>query len=262
MLKIPKRPPRYVELSTGAIIRAALSDAVKSGRPARVIGPSGVGKSGAVADLIVKHDAIGCEITAKDKTIAGIYKLILELLEVRHFAQTTNDLSEEVYSTHVRRLADGAVIVLDEYQNIQPFALRELLAVQELLGLSLLLVGNGSTIIDRKKVMEERAFSQIQNRFGMQVEVPMLLDVDFDRLADEWSVEEVEATRKMVALYGRSFSLHQLIDLLTGAREASVVGPVRMQHLHDQVARRNPARLPYLAQPQRAKKAKASAANG
>ncbi|KQX34094.1 hypothetical protein ASD04_17795 [Devosia sp. Root436] len=247
-LVLPRRATRYVEISTGTIIRNALDQAISSGHPARIVGPSGIGKSGVIAEILDEGLALGCEVRLPDSSPRGVYRMLLRLYEIKVTNTTLNELADRVYREIPERNHGEWIepIILDEFQSIEPLALRELLRVQSKIGFGLLLVGNGETVVKRANADQVRAMEQINNRFGMDIKIDGLLDSDFDRVADEWAVENEASTRDALARYGRQFSLHQLVMLLTSARKLSGIGTVRMEHLRAMVELTNRSRLPVL----------------
>ena len=249
-LPAPRRAARYVEISTSGVIQTAVDRAVTTGKPSRVIGPSGVGKSAAIAELLHSHLAVGCTITAAHQNVRGVLRLLFEVYGFtdpgrNSLIEMERGLIEDL--SHRRRMMGGLdPVILDEYQNIQPLALRELLTLQEHLGIPLICVGNGETIAQRNKVDQLRAMEQITNRFKFKATIEGLLDSDFDLIAAEWNVEQVPATRAVVAAYGRNHSLHQLTMLLADARSLAAIGPTRLEHLRAVVQLYDPDRLPLM----------------
>ncbi len=250
LIPTPRRAARYVELSTSKAIQTALWQARETGDPSLVIGRSGVGKSAAIAEILADGQALGCTMTAAYHDRTGIYRMLLEVYGIHAPRRgTTKELSERVYGEIRGRYEDIEPLIIDEYQGIELTALRELLKVQDALGMALVLVGNGETIAERRKTEQQEAMEQIINRYGLTVRIDGLLDSDFEALADEWMVEPTPHTRAAVQAYGRRFSLHQLTMLLRQARELAAIGPTRFEHLQTVVALANPDRLTVFSPP-------------
>lgn len=262
MMPRPERAARYVDISTTAIIRTALERSLSKGKPSLVIGPPGCGKSAAIAELMAQHEAVGRTVTAAHHNTSGIYRMLLDAYDRPEPARgTLHELERRVYS-EIPAVDGGdyiAPLILDEYQGIEPLALRELLKVQETLRFALVLVGNAETLAERGRADQQIAMQQIRLRFGYRQQIEGLLDSDFDTLADEWLVEDDADTRGAVAAYGRGYSLHQLTMLLADARELAAIGPTRLEHLRAIVALDNHDRLSVFSAPVASLKARRAA---
>lgn len=202
------RAVRYVETSAAQMIRTALSIATKFRFPVLAVGAVGVGKTAALRQLKAEGAAAYWEVTQHTKGVKPMFLKLLDAYHIMPYHQFTYELGDQV-----RRNLEGnrLPLLVDEYQNLAPIVLRELLSVQERCGFPLLLAGNRERLASTKR--DKGAMEQIESPIGAVFHIGLPTREDCINIGVEYNVEGRDAY-EAIANFGQNTSLRRLCFLL------------------------------------------------
>ncbi|MEP4768252.1 MAG: AAA family ATPase [Roseibium sp.] len=221
---------RFVDISASREIRKAIDVAREIPKyPVLISSKPGMGKSTALRHYARKLGAFYCEVGHADKTVKGMLKMIIEATGFGTSYRFVKDLSD----TAVARLYEGysskRLLIVDEVQNLDLSAFRELLRIHEEAGCALVLSGNDKRLARTR--IHDSALDQIVSRLGFRVELGSPLEEDCRDIAVDYNVEDTEAY-KALAHFGRQTSVRDLVRLLVFAEKLKgQSGSINLHHL-------------------------------
>lgn len=210
---------RFIEISAVNTVRNALRTAERFRFPVLVIGDPGLGKTTAMRHIAREVQAAYCEVGQHNKTVRGLYRMIVEAYGIRVDREFARDLASLCFDT----LAPGSYrstwpLLVDEYQNLPPAMLRELLHVQEKCELTLVLAGNKERLA--RTAASAGALDQIESRIGMRFRIDRPTPADCTSIGVEYNVEGRDAYTAIEA-YGVRSTVRKLVRLLEVCAEAT-----------------------------------------
>lgn len=222
----PRKARFYLELTSAKYIGDAISYAIRSKYPVRVVGMPGTGKTTALEHFAQKDGYAYCQVGASQKGVRGLYQMVLTACGLYvPKAATITELADGVYSLGANMFF--RCLIVDEYQTLEPAVLRELLNIQESAELSLILAGNGETIVQRRT--DGRAMEQINDRIAMTVEIDGPTPEDCAQVAVAYNVVGNDAF-KAVRNFGANTNLRQLCAVLDEAEDLAYDGIDHLIH--------------------------------
>ena len=223
----PRIANRFVEVMASRQAKSAIEAAFSLGYPALITGAPGTGKTTALMHHVKAYDGVYCAVGLADKTHRGMLEMLVSAYQLWNNAQYLNKLSEIVYSCLSSER--GKLLIVDEYQTMEPAVLRELLNIQETCGIALVLSGNTERLAGTRR--DEAAIEQINSRIGVHVKIGSPLPEDCVSIGVEFNVEGKDAYDVLKA-YGCRSSLRQLVQLLEIAEGLSGgLGSLQLHHL-------------------------------
>lgn len=229
----PHRASKFAEIRAVQQVRAALKTATTLRFPVLVIGDAGLGKTTALQQVARETGAAYCVFSQHTKAVKGMFRLLLSAYKLPEHSHFTYELGNQC----LRQLDNGdggtPPLLVDEYQNLAPTVLRELLHVHEHCGFPLVLAGNRARLAGTRK--DAGALDQIESRIGMRVHIVRPTAADWTSIGVEYNVEGKDAY-SAIANYGANTSLRQLCFLLD-ACVASIegVGSIQLRHIESAV---------------------------
>jgi AAA domain len=235
----------FVETETYRRVKDAAFHAVFMQRSVLVYGKAGLGKTVSLLKIASETGARLFEVNDTNKgTGAMLESFILAfghepreratrdlLYSCKHYARVDsyalenewNDLTPDQYRQ--KRL-----LLVDEYQNLEPRALRVLLGLCQEMQLPLLVCGNSETLASRSREAK-LATEQLRQRLSLRFEVGKPTYRDCREIGLLFNVEGKEAYAAISA-YGCRTSLRELVDLLQKAAIITGgIGGIRHQSL-------------------------------
>lgn len=228
----------FVEIKAVSRARDAIHFAMLMPYPSRIISPPGLGKSTALRHLAKEFDGIYLEIGATDKDVGGMYLSLLAALGAFYFGNSKRGALESLalaLGSAARHVGGNKKLVMvDEFQTLEDTAKRELLRIQEEFGIALVLSGNPERLADGRRG-PSRAIRQVEDRIGLNVELPVLDDQDCDLIASAYGVSGDDAMSAARALGGKT-NARELCRALQYARLTIPEGAsVRLAHIKNAV---------------------------
>lgn len=228
----------FVEIKAVSRARDAVRFAMLMPYPSRIVSPPGLGKSTALRHLAEEFGGAYLEIGATDKDVLGMYLALLRAFDGYQFGNSRRgaleSVSMELRSRASHTLGRKDVVIIDEFQTLEDTAKRELLRLQEEFGIALVLSGNPERLADGSRG-PSRAIQQIEDRIGLNVELPALDDEDCDLIAAAYGVSGDDAISAARAL-GAKTNARDLCRVMQYARLTAPQGAsVRLTHIKNAV---------------------------
>lgn len=212
----------FAEIKAVSRARDAIRFAMLMPYPSRIISPPGRGKSTALRHLAKEFDGAYIEIGATDKDVMGMYLSLLNVLNGFYFGNP-NKKRDALQSLSIAlggvacNVSDNKkLVIVDEFQTLEDTAKRELIRVQEDLGIALVISCNPERLAGGNE-KPSRAIRQIEDRIGLNIELPALDDEDCDLIAQAYGVSGDDAVSAARAL-GAKTSARELCRTLQYAR--------------------------------------------
>jgi len=220
--------PKFVETEVSRLIFDVIEDARENAICAAIVGNPGVGKTMALEAYSEKHCAARM-ITAT----AVISGSLLALF--KHVAYALGTYPEKGLSDLQQRLFDcdfsGAMLLIDEAQNLPLRAVRELLYLWERCDLPIIFCGNAEVL--KRVNVDHGAFAQISRRVPRREQINGILDADSDAITNTFGVEGLDCYALMRKI-GAKFHADGVVQLLTRARRiAAPRSAIRLHDIHD-----------------------------
>lgn len=234
----PTVPARefFVEIGSVKRIRDGITYAQKFGWPTRIVSDAGYGKTTVLYYLAQDLDGTYCNVGFAHKKTPDMYRMILSALG----CPSDKNYSRDLFNDLIWRLKPSEwalahdqkprkLLIVDEAQNLDPLALRDLLNIQETCNIALIISGNGSRISTTK--VDRVAWEQIDSRVGMEISLPPLNRTDCNLIGSAYGLEGMDAY-EAIANYGTRTTARLLTRLLDNARPlANAGGAIRLQHV-------------------------------
>ena len=237
LLKPPIFGP-FVEINAARQVRVAVETALASRCAVRITSNPGRGKTFALWHICEQLGGYYCQVASEQKAGRGLWEMLLASAGVIHDCRHAGDMADLVYSRFdCRRESEPMLLVIDEYQNIEPAYQRELLSLQETTQIALVLAGN--TVGLRRRSVDVIALEQIDDRIWHNVTVSELSAEDCCSIGVEFNVEGKDAYSAITA-FGLGSNARQLVRLLTYAKALTQgQGSVQLRHIESAVLARN-----------------------
>lgn len=223
----------FVEIKAVARARDAVRFAIMMPSPARIISPPGLGKSTALRNLAKEFDGAYLEIGATDKDVVGMYRAILQATGGTQWGSSVREILHSVQD-HLKRRARYSLngkdlLIVDEFQALEDTAKRELLRLHEIEGFALVLSGNPERLENSRR-KPTGAIRQVEDRIGMNIELPALDDDDCDLIARAYGVNDPDALDAARTL-GAKANARDLGRTMRFAQLLAQNQPVRLSHI-------------------------------
>lgn len=206
----------FVEITASKQVTMAVDTAVASRCAVRITSNPGRGKTFALWHICERQGGYYCQVASEQKAGRGLWEMLLASAGVVHDCRHAGDMADLVYSRFDCRLRDEPILlVVDEYQNIEPAYQRELLSLQETTQIALVLAGNSVGL--RRRSVDRIALEQIDDRIWHNVQVSKLSAEDCCSIGIEFNVEGKDAYAA-ITTFGLKSNARQLVRLLTYAR--------------------------------------------
>jgi DNA transposition AAA+ family ATPase len=182
---------RFLETTAARQVKSAIERAIEDGEPSLIMSDPGMGKTTAVKHYAQELGGAYWEVRESEGSIRQMFLSLMNVFHFWHDSTHTNDIAEILYS----RLGDGherkPFLIVDEFQNLELKAFRELLRIGERCGLPLVLSGNDKRLKQTKT--GDVALAQIGDRIGVRVSIWPPFPEDCQSLAVEFNVEGKDA---------------------------------------------------------------------
>jgi AAA domain len=220
----------FVETETYRRVKEAAAHAVLVPSAVLVYGKAGLGKTVALHKIAAETGAALFEVDFTNKGPSAMMESVILAFGYSPHGRTTRDLlyqCKRIARPDSLALQSGLgelspdqyrqsrLLLVDEYQNFEPNALRLLLGLCFEMQLPLLVCGNSETLASRSRDAK-LAIEQLRHRMLMRFEVGKPLATDCRNIGILFNVEGKEAYEAIVA-YGCRTSLRELVDLLRKA---------------------------------------------
>lgn len=216
--------PRFVETEVSRLIFDVIEDARENRICAAVVGNPGVGKTMALEAYSERH--LGARLVTATAVIAGsllaLFKHVSYELGV-YPEKGLYDLQQRLFACDL----SGAILLIDEAQNLSLKALRELLYLWEKAGLPIVFCGNAEVL--KRVNVDFGAFAQISRRVPRREEIKGILDADADAITNTFGVEGLDCYAIMRKI-GARFHADGVVQLLSRARKISASDKVIKLH--------------------------------
>lgn len=244
----PREPTRHVTITATRLVRSAIEAALELDYPSVVVGAAGSGKTTAVRDYIKRDGGVYCQAGLANKSVRGMFQMLVEAHDIYSNARHTAELAQVVYS----RLQPptgrrGGLLIIDEFQTLEDSALREVLNIQETCKIPLVLCGNDKRLARTKS--HNTALDQINSRLGIRVELGKPPAEDCRAIAVEFNVEGADAYRALET-FGSATSLRDLTRVLEIAEMINPGGGIALAQIETAVIKQygNPDALKLLTE--------------
>jgi len=237
LLKPPIIGP-FVEITAAKQVQMAVDTALASRCAVRITSNPGRGKTFALWHICAKLGGYYCQVASEQKAGRGLWEMLLASAHVTHDCRHAGNMADLVYSRFdCRHDPEPLLLVIDEYQNIEPAYQRELLSLQETAQIALVLAGN--TVGLRRRSVDAIALEQIDDRIWHNVRVSELSAEDCRSIGIEFNVEGKDAYSAITA-FGLRSNARQLVRLLSNARALTQgQGSVQLRHIESALLARN-----------------------
>jgi AAA domain len=220
----------FVETETYRRVKDAVSHAISLQRPVLVFGKAGLGKTVALQKIAAETGAHMFEVDATNKGVGAMLQSFIRafgyeprgratrdlLYECKHFARKRDSIIEfECDEVSADEYRQQRLLLVDEYQNLEPLALRQLLGICIDVELPLVVCGNSETLASRSREAK-LAMEQLRQRLLMRFEVGKPCYRDCRDIGLHFNVEGNQAYAAITA-FGCQTSLRELVDLLQKA---------------------------------------------
>ncbi|QDG77336.1 AAA family ATPase [Labrenzia sp. PHM005] len=221
---------RFVDISASREIRKAMDIAKEISKyPVLISSKPGMGKSTALRHHARKLNAYYCEVGHADKTVKGMLKMIIEATGFGTSYRFVKDLSDTALARLYEGYSSRRILIVDEVQNLDLSAFRELLRIHEEADCALVLSGNDKRLARTR--IHDSALDQIVSRLGFRIELGVPLEEDCRDIAVDYNVEGAEAYQAL-ARFGGQTSVRDLVRLLVFAEKLkSQSSGINLHHL-------------------------------
>ena len=227
----------FVDITAARQVQMAVDMAIASRCAVRVTSNPGRGKTFALWHICERLGGYYCQVASEQKAGRGLWEMLLAARGIHHDCRHAGDMADLVYSYFdSRREESPLLLVVDEYQNIEPVYQRELLSLQETTQIALILAGN--TVGLRRRSIDRIALEQIDDRIWHDVRVGELSAEDCRSIGIEFNVEGKDAY-SAIASFGLKSNARQLVRLLTYAKALTQgQGSVQLRHIQSALVAR------------------------
>lgn len=229
----------FVETSVSKIIFDVLNRARSENQCAAIIGSPGVGKTLAIKEWMREHHLrsyLACTgtIAGSMRSLLSEIAIVLDIYPERGIAATHLALMRARY-------VPGAILILDEAQNLPDKHYRELLYLWDEARLPIVFTGNRDVL---KRVNTDTGpYAQISRRVARREELHGIEAFDCDRIASRLGVEGMDAFRAL-RIIGDKFHADGVVKAIQEAQSfCGESSSVRIEHIRDALES-----LPYLKQ--------------
>jgi DNA transposition AAA+ family ATPase len=220
----------FVETETYRKVKDAVLHAVSLQRAVLVFGKAGLGKTVSLLKIASETGAPMFEVDDTNKGTGAMLESFITAFGYSPHGRTTRDLlyqCKKVAALDSFALLYGSrglspdqyrqsrLLLVDEYQNLQPVALRLLLGLCLEAQLPLLVCGNSETLASRSREAK-LAVEQLRHRLLLRFEVGKPSYRDCRDIGILFNVEGKEAYAAISA-FGSRTSLRELVDMLQKA---------------------------------------------
>lgn len=227
----------FVDITAAREVRMAVETAISSRCAVRITSNPGRGKTFALWHICRELRGFYCQVASEQKSGRGLWEMLLASRDIRHDCRHAGDMADLTYSYFDSRRGEPQLLVVDEYQNIEPAYQRELLSLQETCRVALILAGN--TVGLRRRSIDQIALEQIDDRIWHNVRVSELSADDCRSIGIEFNVEGKEAY-SAIATFGLASNARQLVRLLSYAKALTQgQGSVQLRHIESALLARN-----------------------
>jgi DNA transposition AAA+ family ATPase len=219
----------YVTTSVAQRIERTISQARFLHWNAAIVGDPGVGKTRALAHCAatMPQTYLFTVSAITGKALSRIFRELCMVLGV-HYG-TITDIQRRMFEHDF----SGHVLLIDEAQNLNPQAIRELLYLNDMAQLSLIFCGNKEVL--KRVSTDSGAFAQISSRVAFRETVDCILDADADAIASAFDIDGDDAyalTRKIAEHY----HARGIVNVLTRARGFANSKKIKAGHIQDSLA--------------------------
>lgn len=230
-LIVDRELAHFVETDAFSVIKTWFDYALATGKAVRVFGDPGLGKTVSLLKLVENTGARMMTVTQRSKSTMGMYDAIIrsfgEIPDCQYLRQFI-DRAERIVGIppHKTEAFDpvdfknygwnpARLLIVDEYQTLEPTALRDLLEFSWNTQLPLFLSGNSESLADRSK-QSRQAQEQLNQRLLWSFKIGKPSYRDCRNIGIEFNVEGADAY-EAVAAFGMRKSLRELVVLLEKA---------------------------------------------
>jgi len=218
---------RFIETTAALQVRAILQEAIEDEYPALVMSDPGMGKTFSLKHYSSDLKGIYWEVRETENTVRQMFLSLMNAFGFWHDSRHTNDIADALYSQLGRQ--EWPFLVVDEFQNLDLTALRELLRIAERAKIPLVLSGNDKRLAKIKSY--DTALDQIKSRIGARVTLRSPFPADCRNIAVEFNVEGKDAYSALETFGGKT-SLRDLDILLRASvRATQGAGSVQLRHI-------------------------------
>lgn len=231
---------RFVETTSALQVRGIIEEAIADEYPTLVMSEPGMGKTTALRHYVDEMGGFYWEVRESEGTVRQMYLSLMTAFRFWHDSRHTNDVAAALFAqlgdyTENRRNSapyddrPAPFLVVDEFQNLDLTALRELLRMAERARLPLVLSGNDKRLAKVKS--HDTALNQVKSRIGARVTLKSPYPQDCQSIAIDYNVEGREAYEALAA-YGGQTSLRDLVKLLKASgRCTQGQGSIQFRHI-------------------------------
>ena len=192
VVALPRFTDRYIETAASQSIDHAIGVARDTPTVISISGAPGTGKTTALLHQMEKFDAYYCTITNAHKSTRGLMILLLEVFHLYsvHRRSSINDIHNALYgqlqSYGSLCGSKPELLIIDECQSLDDLAMRELMALQEHSGISVVLSGNDHRLAQSKS--HDSAIGQIARRIDWRIRLGKPSKEDCEAFCAEYNV--------------------------------------------------------------------------
>ena len=208
----------FVPTSIARAVEDAFTFAFRFKRAAVVTGPSGIGKSTALAKIILLHPNAVYGEARKFSEMNLLLRFITTGFGMYVHGSRSNYHFKEIIAEQLPAMArDGYYLLIDEMQDLSVESLREVVDYAELFRLPIVLVGNERSL--RPRLLKNKYdFDQVLTRISKVTRLGMPTADDYAAFVQQHGVVN-DACVSALAAYGQRASFRAVRDLLAVATE-------------------------------------------
>lgn len=215
--------------------RIDLSLGVSPPIPVHIVGRAGTGKSTALRMIAKERRYHYVEAEYASKNVEGLYAAILrdcaELYDIpkwraKKVAAVEELLAPSWYGLMPHEKPAPKALIVDEIQQLELTALRQLLQTAERSGALLVLAGNERGLVSGRNRPKED-LEPITSRLSIPIKIEGCTITDCELIASQFGVEGMQAFRAC-SNYGIEHNLRELVSLLEIARQLAIGSTVTM----------------------------------
>ena len=236
---LPRFTDRYIATVASQSIDQAISAARDTPMVISISGAPGTGKTTALLHQMQKFDAFYCTITNAHKSTRGLMILLLETFHLYavHRRSSIYDIHNALYGQlpnyGISRCSKPELLIVDECQSLDNSAMRELLALQEHSGISVVLSGNDHRLAQSKS--HDSAIGQIARRIDWRIRLGKPSKEDCEAFCAEYNVAFDQVS--LITKIGQETSIDTIVKIITRAQiYCGGVGQVKRQHLQPAIS--------------------------